>query len=193
MKYCETSLANIISRKQYVDEQVLKKWILDLANGLDFLHKNNIVHPCLNPKNIFVVHNNLLISDYSPNRDYFDIKNNPNKNGQKRKINTYIPPEKYKGENVTEKSNLWSLGCIIYELLYNHPPYNFDSDVVQMKAVCNNPIPDELFCCGENVLTEIIELLLRKDPKQRYILRTIINHPYIINSIIIIYRTIIKN
>lgn len=195
MKYYPTSLRSMIDKKEYIDEDTIKKWMIELADGLNYLHKNHIVHPALSTQNLYILHNDIFICDYAPTRDYFDLKkqnsNDSSGSGKKKKkkqINYYLPPEKYKeGEEITYKSNLWCLGCILYEILCGNPPFTEENDAAQAKSVINKPTPeDALLGYGNDVFAEIIQMLLRKDPKQRYILKTIINHPYLNNSIYII-------
>lgn len=81
----------------------------------------------------------------------------------------YMPPEQAEGKTVTTRSDLYSLGCVMFSLLTGRPPYVGKSVPEVLYAVRYSPLPNLRDLAGEvpNELVEIIHQLLEKDPQKR--------------------------
>ena len=120
MEYCENSdLRNFINkhkqRNQLIDQNVILFMLLDICTGLKEIHNKNIIHRDLKPDNLFISKDfKIKIGDFGVSK-----KLNVNNNYAKTKKGTkeYSAPEMIKeNSKYSKKVDIWSLGCIIYEL-----------------------------------------------------------------------------
>ncbi len=168
MEYCDgidlRKLIDIYKEEgKFMDEQLIYSIVLDICLGIKEIHKNNIIHRDLKPENIFRLKNNKIkIGDFGISRQL-----QPNEKFAKSPVGTlnYVPPELFKGE-YTNKLDIWSLGCIIYELLTLN--YCFKNAIEMINKVGS----DIRYGYIENnkynhKWQELIDLLLKKDYNKR--------------------------
>lgn len=81
----------------------------------------------------------------------------------------YMPPEQAEGKTVTTRSDLYSLGCVMYALLAGKPPFIGKSVPEVLYAVRYSPVPDIRNMASDvpHELAELIQQLLEKDPQKR--------------------------
>lgn len=108
-------------KKNKINHNLRLKYIKELVSGIAFLHSYNIVHGDIKPANLLIYQKKLLINDFSLSR-LVEGKTN-------RKLYTYIyrPPE-CNLNKFSLKSDIYSLGCTIYEIYYNQPYYSISGD-----------------------------------------------------------------
>jgi len=90
-------------------------------------------------------------------------------------------PEILSNQKYNNKADLWSLGAIIYEMLFGEPPYKANNIIELQKFIANGP-PSKLFKYGdksENSITHLLLGLLQSDPSKRFSFEQFYNHPYI--------------
>ena len=161
LEYCNNGdLGQYIETKN--TEQDLS-FIYQIICGLKYLYKNNILHRDIKPQNILVSGDKIKICG-------FGFAKNLAKNDL---ISTfcgsplYMAPEILKIGEYTEKSDIWSLGVIIYEILHKKHPYPSNSQGELIKNIKNeNNIFVELKNIDEN-LTKLVNTMLIKDPDLR--------------------------
>lgn len=130
--------------------------INDTCVGLKILHENNIIHGNIKPQNIFYYEDHWLLSDYDRN-SLIDIKSTP--------FTTYpfMSPEMIKNEEYDEKTDLWSLGCLIYYCIYENSPF-FNHDILKIKE----KILDNKIIYNKDIkINEIIKKLLVTEKDKR--------------------------
>lgn len=129
------NLYEILKMNRFVGLRVdlCLKYSLDIANGIDFIHSNNIVHADLKPENIVFESprlDRLVIIDFGLSffeKEEVSKMNNFIYNIVSSKPNFYIQSRYYRAPEVTlqlSKSfniDIWSVGCIIYEMLRGYP------------------------------------------------------------------------
>lgn len=117
--YCSYgSLDDIIqnhrSKNSRIPENEVLRMFKDMLLGLNYLHNNGLIHGNLKPKNVFVDEDdNLMIGDYGPSKAFEELRTYPYPvTGN----HTYLSPEELKNSQHDRKTDVWSLGCIMYEL-----------------------------------------------------------------------------
>ena len=143
-------------KSELIKEKIIYDIIIQICLGLKELHKNNIIHRNLTPNNIILDKNNKIkIAGFSVIKEL-----NPNVNYLKDMVGTshYMAPEISKGEKYNQKVDIYSLGCILYELLTLNE-YYVDS-VIDEKPIT---IPEVY----NSKWQEIIDSLLNKDYNAR--------------------------
>ena len=109
---------NLKRRLQFEESQVWE-WIIQLLKGLKYLHDNKIMHRDLKCANIFLMKNGLVkIGD-------LNVSKITKSNMARTQTGTpyYIAPEIWKDKPYDYKCDIWSLGCIIYEICTSRPPF----------------------------------------------------------------------
>jgi hypothetical protein len=171
MELCDNILQNILNEKKEafnIDE--VYDIISQLNNTFKIISENNIVHRDLKLENILVKYIDkkkskfiVKLTDYGVSRKVLSIS---------KKCNTYVgtvltmAPEILAGEKYDNKCDLWSLGVIIYQLLFKEYPYDAETEVGLYNQI--NEFGDKYFKkTGEKQIDCLISKLLVKDPEKR--------------------------
>ena len=113
LNYYENNLLKIIHESNFLNSRNIWKIFIQIILGLNSLNLNNNLLNNLIPQNIFIDNkNNIKIGGINM---ILDIAN---KDIQESLLLPYYSPEIIKGEKIDEKSIIWSLGCILYELVF---------------------------------------------------------------------------
>jgi len=136
--------------------------ILDICLGIKELHLNNITHEDINPEKIFIG-NNYKIKIGGPGISKYLLKN-PSTGAS---INNYTSPELIKGIEKNKKTDIWSLGCLIYELCSLNKCFESNNFFDLAKKISESPYDkNKLNNCNKE-LKDLIELCLEKDDNKR--------------------------
>ena len=168
------------------DEKLIKKWILDIAKGLKFLHENNVVHRDIKSDNILIDKNGVCkIADFG-----CSIKLKPNQPDlfSKTEGNMYFfPPEFVDGKSKKQFGykpvDIWAFGVSIYTCIFKSLPFlpeNRENVVELFKE-----IREAKFDFNKNgiKISKDMEILLGhildKDPNKRFTAKDIVNYPWL--------------
>jgi len=167
MEYCEKGdLLTYINNQMGVPLSESKIWriALEALAGIALLHTNGIIHRDLKAKNLFLTRNyHIKIGD-------FGVSQIPNADNIKeiKELGTllYNSPEILKGEFYSFKADIWSFGCILYELCCLRHPFqaSIESSVIT-KILTQKPASISKEYSKD--LQYIIDLCLHKDSNQR--------------------------
>lgn len=107
--------------------------MIHIASGIDHMHKNRIMHRDLKPANILLdTSGNLKIADLGLGRI---IGSQTLEVYSKVGTPLYMSPELLKGEGYDTKSDIWSIGCILYELCELKSPFRNDGEKLNLKEL----------------------------------------------------------
>jgi eukaryotic-like serine/threonine-protein kinase len=127
--------------------RLLPERSLEIIDGvlraLDYSHQAGIVHRDIKPGNVMVTRNgDVKVMDFGIARAMSDAQATMTQTAQVIGTAQYLSPEQARGERVDSRSDLYSAGCLLYELLTGRPPFTGDSPVaIAYQHVRENPIP----------------------------------------------------
>ena len=129
------------------DRRLLPERALEITDGvlraLDYSHRNGIVHRDIKPGNVMLTRNGeVKVMDFGIARAVSDAQATMTQTAQVIGTAQYLSPEQARGERVDARSDLYSTGCLLYELLTGRPPFLGDSPVaIAYQHVRENPMP----------------------------------------------------
>jgi serine/threonine protein kinase len=168
MEYLEgIPLKNILQKMSKLPVAQVVDITMKVCFGLEYAHKNGIIHQDINPRNIFIqTDGQVKIIDFGLACRRGGIDENFLFPGTP----FYIPPEQIKGDPVDERADIYSLGITVYEMLTGKRPFKGCSmkkiidwhlhEDIQDTRTTMHDIPEEL----HNFLMKAI----RKEPSERY-------------------------
>lgn len=149
-------------------EEVLQ-YVAQAADALDYAHQNNIVHRDIKPANMMLVeaNKNIKLMDFGIARISDSSKT---KTGMVLGTPSYMSPEQLAGRKVDGRSDLWSLGVTLYQLLTGKLPFQAESMATLMFKIANEP-HDPISSARAELpakINVIIDRAMNKNVEQRY-------------------------
>jgi eukaryotic-like serine/threonine-protein kinase len=163
-----SDLAKYAKRENRLPLEEIIRVVCSVAAALDYAHANGIVHRDIKPANIMMLNNHeIKVADFGIARVMATSKT---QTGVVMGTPSYMSPEQIAGKKVDGRSDLFSLGVVLYELVAGEKPFNGDSIATLMYNITSSPPPSikELSPDIPEKLVPIIEKLLAKDVKARY-------------------------
>ena len=170
MEYVEgESLEKVIKRQKrlnlfdalYIGTQIL--------NAIGYAHSKGFIHRDIKPSNIIFNKEGVAkIMDFGISKSLFD--KDMTKTGSKVGTVFYMSPEQVRGRDVTHLSDIYSIGCTLYEMIVGQPPFYSDNDYDIMDGHLKQEPPkmSSRIPGTPDLIDEIIRKSLRKDPNERY-------------------------
>uniref|UniRef100_A0A8C6I3I1 Unc-51-like kinase 4 n=1 Tax=Mus spicilegus TaxID=10103 RepID=A0A8C6I3I1_MUSSI len=188
------SLETVIAQDENLPEDVVREFGVDLVTGLHHLHRLGILFCDLSPGKILLEgpgtlkFSNFCLAKVAGEslEEFFalvaaeegggDSGENALKKSMKTRVRgslIYAAPEIVKGTEFSVTSDLWSLGCLLYEMFSGKPPF-FSETVSELveKILYEDPLPpipkDSSFPKASSDFVNLLDGLLQKDPQKRY-------------------------
>src|SRR6201994_3440111 len=116
------------------DRRLLPERAAEITDGvlraLDYSHRNGIVHRDIKPGNVMLTRaGDVKVMDFGIARAVSDSSSTMTQTAAVVGTAQYLSPEQARGENVDSRSDVYSTGCLLYELLTGRPPFVGDSPV----------------------------------------------------------------
>ncbi len=155
--------------------RLLPERTLEIVSGvlraLEYSHQAGIVHRDIKPGNVMVTRNgDIKVMDFGIARAMSDDQATMTQTAQVIGTAQYLSPEQARGERVDARSDLYSTGCLMYELLTGRPPFTGDSPVaIAYQHVRENPVPpSRLDPTLPSWADSIVLKAMAKSPQDRY-------------------------
>ncbi|XP_003743389.2 serine/threonine-protein kinase fray2-like [Galendromus occidentalis] len=177
-------LQHVLDSEDCLPEASCRQLLLQICQGLEFLHRNHIAHLDIKPANLLLTsafpHGEAKLCDFGisrlilPGEVIHEIAGTPD----------YIAPEVLQYEPISLATDMWSVGILTYVLLTGHTPFGGDT---KQDTYCNITLgeldfPQDLF---EDVSPEAIHFITQlvvKDPKKRLGVGDVLRHPWLNSS-----------
>ncbi len=171
MEWCEGRLLRKILDEGGMSQDRAMRIAVEVLKALDYIHANGVVHRDLKPENIMVDDNDHIklidfgiASDSASRRltyaNFTAALGTPN----------YIAPEQVKGKRGDGRTDIYSMGVILYEMLSGKLPFSGPTPLAAMNdRLLNHPVPPRVANPSiSSQLQEILYRALERDPKNRY-------------------------
>ncbi|CAF0886112.1 unnamed protein product [Brachionus calyciflorus] len=160
------------------EEQVLD-WTVQLLTAVNYMHSRRVLHRDLKARNIFLKNENVKIGDFGISRI---LQGTMDMASTFTGTPYYMSPEVLKHEGYNSKSDVWSIGCLLYEMCTYQHAFEGQGLMGVMYKIVEGKIP-ELPSCYSKDLNSILKKIFRKDPAQRPSCLDLLKEPYIMNHI----------
>lgn len=169
MEFCSSGDLRSILKKP-IKEKFAQFYFCQLANGLKYLDKHKIMHRDIKPKNILLTSGRkfLKIADFGFAKNFSSCDLHQTICGSP----LYMAPELFNETNYNNQSDLWSIGMILYEMLYGINPYEDSTNINELQIMINTkaidiPPKNTLNVTVSDDCITLIKKLLEKDVGKR--------------------------
>ena len=178
-------------------EKLIKYYFIQLLKGIKHIHSFNITHRDIKPENIMVTKDEKLIKiiDFGSSLDLdgteFEKKMAELKKKEKKRrpeflhfagTPNYMAPECVHNQFSDKRCDIWSLGCVLYDLITGFPPFLGASEyLIFQKSI------EAKYIFPDGVVPELAQDLIKKciviEPDKRITIDEMMNHPYLKNEV----------
>jgi len=172
MPYVEgESLRQRLNREKQLPVEEAIRITQDVAGALDHAHRHSLIHRDIKPGNILLEEGHAVVTDFGVARAISDAGTGKvTATGMALGTPAYMSPEQAAGEEVDERSDLYALGCVLYEMLAGEPPLTGATpQMIQARRMSETPTA--LHTLRDTVppaLDHVIARALARIPADRY-------------------------
>lgn len=172
MEYVEgRTLRDILKSESHILPRRALEIVADILAALEYSHRNGIVHRDIKPGNIMLTRNGeVKVMDFGIARAVAQSTATVTQTAAVIGTAQYLSPEQARGEPVDPRSDIYSTGCVLYELLTGTPPFTGESAVaVAYQHVREDPVPPSRL--NPDVTPDVDAIVMKalaKNPANRY-------------------------
>lgn len=185
LEHGETDLAAMVQSNYPLAVGQIKAYWKDILLAVKAVQDINIVHRDLKPANFVLIGNSLKLIDFGISSSIRAEVTSVVPSDRCGTI-SYMAPETLQDQGNSFKvgrySDIWSLGCILYLLVYGYTPFHQLQGAVQKMLAIINPshqimfprVPAEL-----SLAVDVLQLCLKRNPKERPTIKDLLEHPFL--------------
>ncbi|CAF0969471.1 unnamed protein product [Adineta steineri] len=163
-------------QNRVLDEEQIVEWLIQILIAVQYMHKSRILHRDLKARNIFLRSEKVKIGDFGISRilvGTMDVASTFTGTPY------YMSPEVMKHDGYESKSDIWSVGCLLYEMCTYEHAFNGKGLMNVIYKVVEGQ-PPELPTTYSKELNDILKKMFTKEPKQRPSAVELLNDPFIL-------------
>ncbi len=163
--------------REPIDTPQLLQWSLELADALDAAHARGLIHRDIKPGNVFITtRGTVKVLDFGLAKSFAEPEDGAHHDASQTREGTvhgtvpYMSPEQVRGETLDARTDLFSLGAVIYEMAAGRGPFNAVNAGLSVDAVLNQQ-PPALSSIARHLpagLAAVVDRALRKNRTERY-------------------------
>ncbi|MFW0783699.1 Stk1 family PASTA domain-containing Ser/Thr kinase [Gordonia sp. CPCC 206044] len=172
MEYVDgDTLRDVLRSNGSVSPRQAMTWMADVAAAMDFSHRNGIVHRDMKPANVMIDKSGAVkVMDFGIARAMSDSTSTMTQTSAVMGTAQYLSPEQARGIKVDPRSDIYSMGCVLFELLTGEPPFTGDSPVAVAHQHVHEdpPWPSSIRPEIPRELDSVVLKAMSKNPANRY-------------------------
>ncbi|XP_071176818.1 serine/threonine-protein kinase Nek11-like [Mytilus edulis] len=183
-EYCEggdldAKINELAKSKKSLEEKTILDWFVQLVLAVHYMHTRRILHRDLKSRNIFLKGNMVKIGDFGISKILM---------GTADLASTftgtpyYMSPEVLKHEGYNSKSDVWSIGCILYEMCTLCHAFDGKSLMAVMYKIVEGD-PPKLPDTYSSEISRLLNIMLQRDPEKRPSATDLLKEPLLANHI----------
>ncbi len=178
LEYCRGgSLLTLLKNFTHFDENIIRKYISQILDGLEYLHIHNIIHRDIKCANILLDKDTCKLTDFGSAKI---MKEDMNLLSSMHGTPNWMAPEIIKNSNITRYSDIWSIGCTILEMFQGEPPYSDKKNPIDvLNSICRNNEPPKIPEGMSDQLKDFVQKCLVFEPTKRYNVYQLKKHPFL--------------
>jgi len=162
------SLEQVIAARPDLPLSLKLTYAIQACRALDYAHKRGIVHRDIKPANVMLSKDGTVkVVDFGIARV---LESSKTQTGMLMGTFAYMSPEQYHGEHADERSDIWSFGVLLFELLTYQRPFSGDAPAALMNKICQQaptPLHEVAPDCPPE-LEAVLDRIFQKSPADRY-------------------------
>lgn len=172
------------TRRTEIDFAFIKYHWNEMLRCVKVIHDRKIVHSDLKPANFLLVKGSLKLIDFGIAVGIPSDMTTAVKESQMGTL-SYMAPEVLQGEKIDGKfkiplkADVWSLGCILYNMVYGHLPFPMKSQTAKIAAILNPEYAIDFSGCRDSLLVDVLKRCLVRDIHKRADVNELLEHPYL--------------
>ena len=145
-------------------------WIIEqLLEALSYAHARGIIHRDVKPSNVMLTGDTIKVADFGIARIVEETRDEETEAGEVIGSARYMSPEQLMGRRATPRSDVYSVGILLYHLLTGEPPFSGDTKSVARQQLHREPLPPRRM--NRKIPAQLEAVILRalsKDPSERF-------------------------
>jgi hypothetical protein len=174
------SLAHLLGNIGPLPEKTIKVYMKQILKGVEYLHKNRVVHRDIKAANLLVdIDGTIKLSDFGCARRYESDMQSGLLNSVRGSL-LWMAPEVIKQSGYGRRADIWSLGCTLIELFTGKPPWNnFDNSISAMLRIgLSSDLPEVPEAISPEA-RDFIYACLQRDAHLRPTASHLLHHPFV--------------
>ncbi len=170
MRYVQgTDLARMIAHEDRLDPVRAVGYVAQIAAALDAAHERGVVHRDVKPANVLIEGRRAILTDFGLTKQLYS-DDHVTEAGMLIGTFDYTPPEQLDGRGVDARSDVYALGCVLFQALTGRVPYPRESVAATLFAHLDAPPPSvtERVPDVPAELDDVVRRALAKDPADRF-------------------------
>jgi len=189
LEFGDCDLEHLIKKNNnLLDFHIIKTYWKQILEAVKELHEERIVHGDLKPGNFLFIKNSLKLIDFGISKPIDNNTTNITRDVHVGTLNYMSPEAILEIPGILEKipkfktsraSDIWSLGCILFQLCQGFPPFKDFSMIQKIHAIVNNTLKIKYLPDSDIISLDVIENCLKRHPDSRPTIPELLSHSYL--------------